>query len=175
MNPFTWLYNRLFKPMILTSPGWPFCVNIDGNDLVINDIVITCFGGAYDPQDDGSTASGLSTKNPTIAGCSVPMNGLQFPHMGVEEHTALDGCPIPKLPWFTPVSVTIDGTTLQVEHGIIDLGPAKQASQPGEPHALDLTPAMAAKFSPCSPQQELARNFEKRGSFRIIGGAAYLS
>jgi len=146
---------------------WPFHAYIDGADIVVEDIVITCFGGAYDPQDDGRTASGVNTKrNPNIAAVSLPMDiGACSPHT--------QGSPLPRIPWGTPVAVTINGQTVKFGSGVIDIGPGKQASKPGEPHALDLTPGAAAVFAPGVPFRKLASCFEERGSFRIIGGAKY--
>lgn len=166
---------NLFRRKVVSSPNWPFTVEVDGDDLVVHDVVITCFGGDDDPQDDGETASGVNTKtHPDIEGVSVAMDGRQFSHLSQAEHRALDGSPIPRMPFFTPVEVTINGTTIQAEKGIIDLGPGLEASKPGEPHGLDLTVALAARFSPGVSREKLSRDFEARGSFRILGGAKYL-
>jgi len=56
---------------------------------------------------------------------------------------------------------------------VIDLGPGKKASRPGQPHALDLTVAAAKIFAPDASLKNLATSFEKRGSYRIIGGAKF--
>lgn len=152
----------------LTGDGtWPFSARIEGEDIVVENIVITCFGGAFDPQDNGETASGVNTKHvPNIEAVSLPMDiGDRCPHT--------KGSPLPRVPWHTPVEVTIDKETFILRGGVIDLGPGKQASKPGQPHALDLTPGAAALFEPCAPLQKLATSFCKRGSFRIIGGAKY--
>lgn len=148
----------------LTGDGtWPFVAYIDGDDIVVNDVVITCFGGAYDPQDNGETASGINTKrNPNIAAVSLPM-----------DFGPCKGSPLPRIPWGTPVDVTIGNHTARFGSGVIDLGPGKQASKPNEPHALDLTPGAAAVFQPGVPYRMLATQFFERGSFRIIGGAKY--
>ena len=146
---------------------WPFTATIDGDDIVVSNITITCFGGLDDPQDPGDTASGVNTKrNPTIAGVALPMNiGPRSPHT--------QGSPIPKLPWGTPVEVTIGKFVSTPAKGVIDIGPGKQASKPGDPHALDLTPGAAQFFSP-DPLERLATNFEAQGSYRIIGGAKFV-
>jgi len=152
------------------SLAWPFTVEVDGEDLVVRNIVITCFGGGFDPQDTGSTASGLSTLGDHICGVSLPMNGLQYPGMRSREHAALDGSPIPRLPWGTPVEVTVGNLTYTPTSGIIDLGPGKQASPSStQAHALDLT-APAARVFRCLPLYRLSREFEVRGSYRIRGG-----
>jgi len=165
---FNWLRNFLgMNTELYGDHTWPFYAYIDGDDIVVDDIAITCFGGGFDPQDDGSTASGINTKRvPNIAAVSLPMDiGERSPHTM--------GSPIPRIPWHTPVAVTVGGKTLTLGAGVIDIGPGKQASKPGEPHALDLTPGAAALFAPGVPFSKLAEDFEVRGSYRIIGGAKY--
>ena len=165
---FAWLRNFLGMNTELHGDGtWPFEGYIDGADIVVEDIVITCFGGPNDPQDDGQTASGVNTKRaPNIAAVSLPMDiGPRSPHTM--------GSPIPRIPWHTTVAVTIGGKTITLGAGVIDIGPGKQASKPGNPHALDLTPGAAALFAPGVPFAKLASDFEARGSFRIVGGARY--
>ena len=165
MNFVAW-FRQLFMRKLEGDGTWPFSAFIDGDDIVVNDVVITCFGGAFDPQDSGETASGISTRNPIVSGVALPMDiGDRSP--------ATKGSPIPRVPWGTPVAVTINGKTITLGTGVIDIGPAKHASQPGEPHALDLTPGAAALFSPGICLRKLAADFEARGSYRIIGGAKF--
>jgi hypothetical protein len=70
---------------ILRGDGtWPFQAEIDRDDIAVNDIVITCFGGwgdgnIDDPQDSGSTASHRNTKTERIEGVAIPMDSAQFP------------------------------------------------------------------------------------------------
>lgn len=159
---------------------WPFEPYIDGNDIRCDDIYITTFGGNgdgtnSDPQDDGQTASGKNTNNRAYIGCALPMDGRAFLGLSPYERRALDGSPIPRLPWGTPVEVTIDGKTIVLPHGVIDLGPGKQASKPGQPHALDLTVQAAALFAPDLPLNRLATTFKRKGSFRIINGAKLMT
>jgi hypothetical protein len=153
---------------------WPFTVEVDGPDLVVRNIVITCFGGGFDPQDTGDTASGVSTLGDHVCGVSLPMNGLQYLGMRPREHAALDGSPIPRLPWGTLVEVSVGILNYTPPAGIIDLGPGKQASPSlAEPHALDLTPPAAQVFK-FLPLHRLATGFSARGSYRIHGGAYFL-
>jgi hypothetical protein len=161
-------------PQLLTGDStWPFTAEIKGDDIVVTNIVITCFGGAFDPQDDGETASGVNTKySPNLAAVSLPMDGRKF-SMTAREHAALDGSPIPKVPWHTLVEVTIDGKSFTPQSGVVDLGPGKNASKTGQPHALDLTVAAAKVFAPDASLQSLATSFEKRGSYRIIRAAKF--
>src|SRR5258707_299880 len=133
------------------TDGWTFTASVVGDDIVVEDIVITCFGGngdgtISDPQDNGQTASGVNTKNRPVHGVSIAMDGRQFPGLSAAERSALDGAPIPRLrkngntAWNTLVEVTIGGRTFTPANGIVDLGPGRGASRPGDPHALDLTP-----------------------------------
>jgi hypothetical protein len=162
---------------------WLFQAQIDGDDIAVNDIVITCFGGwgdgnIDDPQDSGSTASHCNTKTERIEGIAIPMDSAQFPDMENSDpsgYHALLGSPLPKIPWGTKVQVTIGQKTFMPKDGVVDLGPGKGATtNPAEPHALDLTPLAAALFQPDTPLRTLARNFEERGSYRIIGGAKFV-
>src|ERR1700736_213799 len=169
---------------VLKGDGtWPFEAVVDSDDIVVNDIVITCFGGwgdgnIDDPQDSGRTASHRNTKTERIEGVAIPMDSAQFPGMENSDsagYHALVGSPLPKIPWATQVQVTIGAKTFTPKDGIVDLGPGKRATKnPNEPHALDLTPIAAALFQPDKPLRTLARNFEERGSYRIIGGAQFV-
>jgi hypothetical protein len=162
--------NRILKG----DGSWPFTAEIDGDDIVLRHVKVTCFGGAADPQDDGSTASGENTKlHPEIQGVSVPMDIRRFKLASRAAHAALDGCPIPVLPFHTAVKVTVAGKPPVTfsSHGVIDRGPGKQATRHGDlPHALDLTEAAARQFDP----QATARNFSAIAEeVRLLGAAKY--
>lgn len=147
-----------------TLTGRGITVHIDGEDLLLKNVRVTCFGGTDDPQDSGDTASGVSTKNPATLGCALPRN-YTGPHGPTRR--ALQGSPIPeKLPWKTPVAFTDlkTGKTLTVP--LIDLGPNLETTT----NAGDLTVAAAKQFNP----HATARNFEMMADIRIIGGAKYL-
>ena len=155
--------------------GWAFSLVIDGDDFLVNNIICTCFGGGFDPQDNGATASGVSTLGDNVCGVSLPMRGQDFPHLSLAEHRALDDSPIPKMPWGTPVEVTINGKTFTPPAGVIDLGPGHQATtNPNDPHVCDLTPPAAQHFAPSMSLKLISRNFEERGSIRVIGGRKFL-
>lgn len=169
-----------WKAQFLLGDGtWPFVPRIDQGDIVIDDIICTCFGGADDPQDNGDTASGVNTKrNPDRQAASVPMDiskakriNLSASHRlgaSLAAHRSLDGCPIPVVDWFTPIHIESNGRVLVTQ--IIDLGPGKQATtNPSEPHAVDLTVAAAKFFDP----EATATNFSMRCNVRIIGAAKY--
>lgn len=149
---------------------WPFIAEIVGHDIVVRDVVCTCFGGDDDPQDSGETASGLVTKgNPTLMGASIPMDIRSLKGAGRAEHAALDGCPLPMVPWFTVIDIESGGKIHRTK--IIDLGPARGATtKPSEPHGIDLTLASARVFNP----KATARNFSMRCDFTIIDGAKYV-
>jgi hypothetical protein len=166
---------------LIAPSSWPFVIQIEGADILLEG-VITCFGGwgsgIADPQDSGNTASGMNTKNRVVEGVSIPMDGREFSGLNVAEHHALDCCPIPRLrnergltAWHTPVEVTIAGMTYRPRDGIVDLGPGRQASKPGQPHVCDLTVFAAHKFHSSVSLRSLATNFAERGKIRIIGGA----
>lgn len=143
--------------LIITSPGWSFSVIVKGDDLVIENVRGTCFGGSDDPQDNGDTASGISTKdNPDIVGISLPMDfGDRVPNT--------KGSPIPRIPWKTMVEVIVGSMRITIP--LMDIGPARKTK-----NAFDLTIAAARQFDP----KATARNFEIRGNVRIIGGARFL-
>jgi hypothetical protein len=150
------------QPTTLTGRG--ITLHIEGEDLVIKNGRVTCFGGTNDPQDSGDTASGISTKPPHTMGCALPRNytGAHTP-----TRNALQGSPIPeKLPWKTPVQFTDlkTGKTLTVP--LIDLGPNLLTTT----NVGDLTVAAAKHFYPSAT----ATNFEMFADIRIIGGAKYL-
>ena len=159
----------LFRPRmnpdltILRGDGtWPWSAHVDGDDILVIGVRGTCFGGSNDPQDNGQTASGISTKqNPLLKACALPMN-----YAGNDPALlkALGGSPIPKLPWGTKVEIMSNGKRLMVP--VIDLGPAKRTS-----NAIDLTLAAARFFD----GQATASDFSLECSYCIIGGAKYLT
>ncbi|XHR30401.1 MAG: septal ring lytic transglycosylase RlpA family protein [Chthoniobacteraceae bacterium] len=154
---FTWI-KRLFGMSddlkVLKGNGtWGFVVLVDGNDLVVRGAKATWFGGANDPQDNGETASGVSTKKrPYILGCALPMN-----------FGPCNGSPIPRVPWGTKVEVNhlASGKTITVP--VIDLGPAR-----GTGNAIDLTPAAFKQFASLAEGKIMV-------DYRIPGGAKYLT
>ena len=148
---------------------WPWQAQIVGDDIVLFGYA-SCFGGDSDPQDDGETASGISTKtHPTLAACSIPMDGRMFSGLSRLERAALNGCPLPRVPFIkTMVRVAAGGVTQDLE--VIDLGPGKQATtSKAEPHVIDLTVAAAKQFDP----NATATNFMWKVEATILGGAQY--
>lgn len=153
------------SPKILKGDGtWGWVVNVEGDDLVIRNAKVTCFGGLEDKVDKvngGNTASGVSTVPDDTMGCALPRC-----YTGDEPSLikALGGSPIPhNLPFHIPVEFTWNGVTITVP--FIDIGPAKRAKDQG-----DLTRAAARHFKPSAT----TNNFEITGAtIRIKGGAKY--
>ncbi len=151
------------KTILLKGTDWPWTAWVDGSDIIIENARVTCFGGGSDPQDNGETASGISTRRrPDFVGCALPM---AYKGRNQRLVAALGGSPIPRVPWLTKVEFTAYDFPRTVVAEVIDLGPAKQTG-----NALDLTIAAARKINPHAS----ATNFEARGLVRIIGGAHYL-
>ena len=145
---FTWIKNLfgMNDPVFLPGdPRFGFKVEVDGDDLVVRGANATWFGGADDPQDNGETASGISTiKRPNIQACALPMS-----------YGPCYGSPIPRLPWGIKVQVTHNGKTITVP--VIDLGPSR-----GTGNAIDLTVAAFKEFAPLSKGKIVV-------DFRIVG------
>ena len=85
---------------LLTGDGsFSFVAQVEGDDIVVRNVVATWFGGPNDPNDSGETASGVRTDtNPLPDGCALPMDGFR--------HSHTNGSPLPKIPWRTQVAVT---------------------------------------------------------------------
>ncbi len=132
---------------------WGFVVLVDGNDLVVRGAKATWFGGADDPQDNGETASGISTKKrPDVMGCALPMN-----------FGPCKGSPLPRVPWGTKVEVKHVTSGKMITVPVIDLGPAR-----GTGNALDLTPAAFKQFASLDAGKIAV-------DYRIPNGAKYLT
>lgn len=144
--------------MELVGDGtWPFLVAaIDGEDIVVRGAKGTRFGGTDDGQDNGEGASGFQTaQHPEYLGVSLPM---------AHSHIAtMDGCPIPHLPWYTPVKV-YSRKTFKVSYGhLIDIGPSKDTG-----HAIDMTNALVHSLG--LSLDDGVYNVD----YRIIGAAKYV-
>ena len=151
----------------LTGDGtWFFDVKIEGDDLVVENVRATCFGGVSDPQDDGRTASGISTRSSRVLGCALPRN---YTGPGRVARSALGGSPIPAgIPFSIMVEVSPADSHLfaPFEVPFIDVGPAKKTK-----NGIDLTIAAAKKIH----THASATDFEARVNYRIKGGAKYAS
>ena len=160
---------------VLKSPGIPWVVQVDGDDLVVRNILATCFGGMFDSGDNGDTESGVPNHHYPIAG-TYPM-GVALPIRNVEAATrnsplAFKG---PHIPWLTTVRVwrESDGEKTGLNCILIDNGP-DVSNYPS--HALDLNPNAALCFAPTYDPKKIADDWSGDGfSYRIMGGANYIS
>lgn len=150
----------------------PWTYEVDGDDLVVRNIIVTCFGGAYDKGDNGQTESGAlnNGSNPNLFGVALPIRSTE---------AATKNSPLafkgPHIPWFTPVNVWRDteGEDTAVLCELIDNGP-NVLRYPT--HALDVNPNVALCFTPGANLVTIANEWEGHGfSYRIIDGAKYIS
>ena len=144
---------------LLTGDGsFSFVAQVEGDDIVVRNVVATWFGGPNDPNDSGETASGVRTDtNPLPDGCALPMDGFR--------HSHTNGSPLPKIPWRTQVAVTNKRTGKEMTAPLIDLGPSKFALSKA---SIDLTPpvfqALGGKL----------RDGIMHVDYRVVGGAAFV-
>lgn len=162
MNIFARLYRKMF-PLVLHGSRYPWTATVEGNDIVVTGQGATWFGGDDDPQDDGSTASGMSTKsNPQIMGCALPLDyGTPL-----SKENPCQGSPLKKIPWFTNVVVTNRANHASVTVKLIDLGPS---APPAAHAAIDLT---QEAFTTLGGDLKAGRLLV---DFRIINGAKLLN
>jgi hypothetical protein len=142
---------------ILRGDGsFSFVARIDGDDLVVENVKCTHFGGSDDPMDDGRTASGLNTKDdPNILGCALPMDKAGTPKT--------DGSPIPFLKYIETLVVVKNRTSSKTATvPLIDLGPSKFANSQA---AIDLTKAAFAALG-ADPSAGVIRV-----DYRVLNGA----
>lgn len=140
---------------IIRKSGWNFVVVVDGEDLLVENVRATAFGGYSDSGDNGETASGMPTKHtPEPFGCALPI----LPNV-----SATSNSPFPLLPWGTVVYVTSGDAEFYCP--LIDNGPAKSSG-----NAIDLCVRCAKFIDP----KATANNFEAIVSFRVLKGATFL-
>lgn len=140
---------------IITKPNYSFSVLVDGEDLVVENIRMTCFGGYEDTGDNGQTASGMPTKHrPEPFGCALPI---------LPSVNSTSNSPFPLLPWGTVVHVVVG--EIEFFCPLIDNGPGKETG-----NALDLAPRCARLLK----ADATANNFEAVGSYRVLKGATFL-
>jgi hypothetical protein len=150
----------------------PWTAEIDGDDLVIRNVTVTCFGGGFDKGDDGKTESGVLNdgSDPHLLGCALPIRS-------VEAATRISPLAFkgPHIPWGTPVRFWRDseGEATAIELKLIDNGPNDLVCPT---HAGDMTVWAAHHFKPLMRIQDLANDWEGSGfSIRIVGGAKWVS
>jgi len=152
-----------------TNPTWKF--EIDGNDLVVRNITATCFGGKYDLGDNGQTESGVLNHSgfEDTRQCALPIRSVE--HATANSPLAFKG---PHIPWKTVVKVwrEADGEATAIDTVLTDNGPDTSRFPT---HALDLNPAAAHCFSSLS-EKAISNGFMESGmSYRIVGGAKFVS
>lgn len=151
--------------------SWTY--QIDGNDIVVRNVIATCFGGKFDAGDNGQTESGILNdgSDPNLFGVALPVRSTE----AATRPSPLADPVKPHIPWRSSVMVwrESEGEQTAIECELIDNGP-DVAKYPT--HALDLNPNVAHAFAPDFPVEKLANEWEGQGfSFRVIGGAAYVS
>lgn len=152
------------------NPSWTY--QIDGNDIVVRNVIATCFGGKFDAGDNGQTESGILNdgSDPSLFGVALPVRSTE----AATRPSPLADPAKPHIPWRSTVMVwrEADGEQTAVACELIDNGP-DVAKYPT--HALDLNPNVAHAFAPDFPIEKLANDWEGHGfSFRVIGGAAFV-
>lgn len=147
---------------IISKPGWAFCVEVDGADLVVRNTTATWFGGENDPHDiGGHTASGINTiQAPNFLGCALPVAWWSRSTKDSPFIFKSGGVKKPSIPYQTVVRVEALGKTLDVR--LIDNGPAQSAKD-----GIDLTVAAFRFFAP------LKRGVIKGVTYRVLGAAKY--
>jgi hypothetical protein len=140
--------------MLSGDGSYKFQAAVDGKDLVVQNVKATWFGGDDDPEDDGSTASGVRTKgNPALLGCALPMSGCHCVYT--------EGSPLPKIPWRTLVQVFSRETGRMLRIPVIDIGPSKHARSLA---AIDLTQAAFAALGGSKSRGHI------NVDYRVLGG-----
>lgn len=149
----------------------PWSVKVDGDDLVVTNIMATCFGGRWDKGDNGQTESGLKNDGTTtqflvaLPICSSESATKDSPLSFTGEH----------IPWSSIVRVwkTSEGESTAKEGLLADNGPDVQEYPD---HALDMNPNMVLAFYPDLDPKQVANTWSGTGfSYRILGAAKYVS
>lgn len=150
----------------------PWSVRVDGPDLIVEDVVATCFGGRFDSGDNGQTESGLLNdgSNPKLFGVALPIRSTE--RATRDSPLAFTG---PHIPWQTVVMVWSKGQpySTALKCLLIDNGPDVSRYPT---HALDLNPPAALHFMPNLTLRTVANAFMLSGlSYRIMGAAKYVT
>lgn len=146
---------------------WNFTV--DGADLVVRNVMATCFGGPYDSGDNGETESGTPNKSLTgLMQCALPIRSNE----SATRNSPL-AFPGPHIPWESLVMVwkETEGEETAISCILTDNGP--RTSQYPD-HAIDLNPPAAAHFAPNFDPKKLANEWSGIGfSYRIVAAAKF--
>lgn len=148
----------------------PWTAEIDGADLVVRDVIATCFGGEYDKGDNGQTESGIPNRTNPAFLCALPIRSIEAATRN--SPLAFKG---PHIPWRTVVKVwrSSQDEETAIQCILADNGPDVSRFPT---HALDLNPPAAQHFTPDVIIKTIANLWSMKGmSYRIIGGAKYIS
>lgn len=143
---------------------------IDGKDIIMRNVIVTCFGGKFDLGDNGQTESGVMNdgRDPNLMGCALPIRSTEK----ATRNSPLANASKPHIPWGTEVRFWRgNDEKLAISTKLLDNGP-DVASYPT--HLGDLTEAAAAHFAPNMPRNKLANGFSAVLSYRVVGGAKWI-
>ena len=156
-----------------THPFAPWTYQIDGPDLVVRNVIATCFGGKYDDGDNGQTESGYNNTGDGSAEANTFQVALPIRSTEAVTRNSPLAFPGPHIPWKTIVMVwrEDEGEETAVEALLTDNGP-EFSKYPT--HAFDCNPPLALHFSPEFDPLKVANQWEMGGmSIRIVNGAKY--
>jgi len=149
----------------------PWTYEIDGDDLVVRNVTATCFGGKFDKGDNGQTESGVMNNGgfEDVKQCALPIRSVE--HATAGSPLAFKG---PHIPWRTEVRVwrASESEETAISTILTDNGPDVSRYPT---HAIDLNPAAAHEFTTI-PVERIANEWSSPGiSYRIVGGAKWIS
>lgn len=148
-----------------------FKIEIDGDDIVVRNVLVTAFGGGHDLGDNGETESGVKNNgsNPFLMGCALPIRSTE----AATRQSPLSNPDKPHIPWHTKVKFW--GANIPeanaIETALIDNGP-DVSKYPT--HGGDLTIFAARHFNFTIKEKDMANNFSMILNYRVIGGAKYI-
>lgn len=156
---------------IIKKPGIPWAAIIDGNDVIVRNVLATSFGGGFDKGDNGETESGVMNdgRDPHLMGCALPIRSTEHATKG----SPLASATHKHIPWGTEVIVWRQNN--DESHGIscklIDNGP-DVSKYPD--HGFDATIAVAQALGAKGTPKEIANGWSGMVCYRIKGAAKYL-
>lgn len=158
-------YQKFLGSFLIGDGSWAWTARIDGNDIVLDDVTASWFGGDNDPLDNGETASGVFTKgHPDLFGCALAVipgvHSTAGSPLVFNRQSGLD----PSMHWQSPVIVSCGTRTVIAP--LIDNGPAKWAKD-----AIDLTTAAFKALGGQPGPIDILSHV----NIRIPGAASYVS